>query len=76
MQMSVGESSMEAAGDSLVWECRLYARYLVGRDATPEVVQRYRRASEIMFESESNGSPIVEFVRRNPWALRTAHALC
>ena len=59
-----------------MWECRLYARYLVGRDATPEVVQRYCRASETMFESESSGSLIVEFVRQNPWALPFLDAAC
>lgn len=48
----------------------MFARYLVGCDPTPEVVERYERASRKLFAPhlDEAEAALVGFVRRNPWS--------
>ena len=55
-------------------EARLLSRYLIGREPGRELVGRYVRAEEHL--GEGPGGPLVDFVRRHPWALGPLDAAC
>ena len=52
-------------------EARLFSRYLVGREAPPEVLRRYVEAlARLPLEPQHPADRgLLHFVRRNPWSL-------
>lgn len=52
-------------------EARLFSRYLVGREASPEVLQRYAEAlARLPLEPRRPADrSLLAFVRRHPWSL-------
>jgi hypothetical protein len=57
--------------DPAVIEARIFARYLVRRAPPPDLVERYRDASQAIWGSGGAGAddPLVAFVRRHPWTV-------
>lgn len=56
--------------DPLRTEALVFGRYLVERDPSEELVDRYRRANEHLFGSPGNEDRVtIEFAVRHPWSL-------
>jgi len=72
MNASQAQHAMENAE-----ECRRMARYLVGRDPEPQLVERYRRAVERLLPAPaSSDRRILEYIQSNPWSLGPLDAAC
>ena len=52
-------------------EARLFSRYLVGREAPPEVLERYTEALDRLplAPRDARDRSLLRFVRRHPWSL-------
>jgi hypothetical protein len=64
----------EGQTDPAAIEARIFARYLVGREPPPDLVERYRDASRTIWGSgDGDGAaaedPLVAFARRHPWTV-------
>jgi hypothetical protein len=64
-------------GDSAV-EARIFARYLVGRDASPAHVERFVAASRTHFPGPlaPDDAALLAWVRRHPWSIGPLDAAC
>jgi len=62
-------TSLDAA--ALEVEAQVFARYLVGRPAPPDLVERYRTAAQVVWgqADEPGDAALLEFVRRHPWSV-------
>jgi hypothetical protein len=54
--------------EALRSEAILFGRYLVGRDLSEELIERYVRANETLGLS-TVADPVIEHARRHPWSL-------
>lgn len=56
--------------DQLRTEALVFGRYLVGREPSEDLVDRYRRANERLFGSPGpEEQVIIDFALRRPWSL-------
>ena len=56
--------------DELRNEALLFGRYLVGRQLSEELVERYVRANEELFhDADAIDRDLVAFARRHPWSI-------
>ena len=53
--------------DELRSEAQLFGRYLIGRDLSAELIERYVRANEAHGLASSDDT--LEFARRHPWSI-------
>jgi len=59
-------------------EARIFARYLLGSDPAPELVERYGAANRRLLRgpSEPRDAALLGFVRRHPWSVSLLDAAC
>jgi hypothetical protein len=65
-------------GGQLEVEGRVFARYLLGRDAAPELIERYAVASRSLLGGPWDPADIalLAFVHRHPWSVSLLDAAC
>ena len=62
----------------LLDEALLFSRYLAGREAEPEIIDRYARGCQTLFTDEPNPpeAAVLAFVHRYGWSLPFLDAAC
>ena len=61
----------ESEDQELEQEGRLFGRYLVGREPSRELVERYRDANRLLFAATDprSDAAVIAFARRHPWSI-------
>lgn len=68
---------MRGNASSLAVECRQFSRYLIGRDPSAEIMERYARACVKFSDDALRGNQrAYRFARRHPWSLPFLDAGC
>lgn len=57
-------------------ECRVLSRYLIGREPTRDVLERYERAVGTLFHSGEDDAHLVQAAVDRPWLLPYLDAAC
>jgi len=65
-------------GGQLEAEARVFARYLLGRDPAPELLERYVAASRKLLRGpvDARDAALLGFVHRHPWSVSLLDAAC
>jgi len=67
-----------ASPTDLAEEARIFGRYLVGVTPPPELIDRYRDASTVLFTAPPPpaDAALLAFVRRRPWSVGLLDGAC
>jgi hypothetical protein len=75
--VGLGDRGLQGNG-RLENEGRIFARYLLGREAAPELVERYAAANRRLLRdaADPRDGAVLGFVYRHPWSLSLLDAAC